>query len=329
MNLAQMRVAVRGKLSAGGGSNAQFSVDAFWADAEINFYLNEAHNRLAHAVRRANADYFSRTLASTDSAITVLDRSYNPNTMKMLTNIGEYTLPPDFVRLLGLFDARERDKVWFRGSSIAKQEFKRVYNQADIPGLTFGTLLYDLLNVRTLIVRPKPREDFDIILIYEHLLEPLNDYSTGTVSVTNASATATFAGADLLNRFLAGDELLVGTTTAAPLPDPNVPYPVIRSVDNATTVTLDAPYIGVTVSGAKYIRSRVSPIPTQHHYTIVSGGVIEGFKKGTNPSIESVALYRAEYERGLTDLIADVEVRQTQQAETSEAYLEDVVGEWS
>lgn len=329
MNLAQMRVAVRGKLSAGGGTNAQLSVDAFWADAEIDFYINESHIRLYHAVRRANADFFAKTMSSVDAVVSILGRSYNPSSLRMVQQVGEYQLPPDFTRLIGLFDFRDDDKVWFRASSIAKQEFKRVYNQGNIPGLTFGTLLFDILNARQLIVRPKPIETFDVTLMYEPVLAPLNDYSVGTVDVTQGSTSVTFTGADLINEFASNDELLVGTVSALPAADPNINYPVILSVDSPTALTLDAPFTGATIAGAMYIRSRVSAIPAQHHYTVMSGGVIEGFKKGTNPNPESVRLYREEYAVGLTDLIADVEVRQTQQTEHVEAYLEDVVGEWS
>ena len=328
MNLAQLRVAVRDKLSAGGGTSDALDADDFWKDSEVNYYLNEAQNKLYHAILRAKSDYFTRIITSSDANLTILGRTYDPSSLAMVQDQGEYTLPPDFVRGVGFYDARADETVWFRWSDIKRSEFKRLYQQGNIPGVNYGTLLLDVINARTLVVRPKPNENFDTTLLYVRRLGPLNDYTTGTVAVTNGSTTATFTSADVANNFQVGDELLVGTASTAPSPDPNTVYPVIAAISDPT-VTLDGPYTGVNGSGLNYIRSRVSEIPHQHHYALVLGAIVEGFQKGTNPNPTSVAMYKTDYQAAVQDVIAEVETRQSVDFETAEAYMEDFTGDWS
>lgn len=322
MNLAQIRSAVRDILSAGGGMNTTVTTDTFWSDSEIDSYINTAQEELYKTARRARSDYFMRILRSTDSSLMILGQTFDPSTLRWVENIGNYTLPPDFVRMKLMTDL-STDRVRFVASDIAKNEFKVLMNSEG--GSTAREYLYDILGVKTLIFRPRPAEVRDIEFIYEKRLARLRDWSTGDVTVTNMNSTATFsASADIQNRIEVGSELVVGTTGVLPTADPTETYPVIKSIDSATQVTFESTYKEASGSALKFRVSPVSEIPQHHHYLLVAFAAILGFKKGTNPHVDSVAQWQEVYNSMVPSFISDVEIRQGSDTETVSAYLEDM-----
>jgi hypothetical protein len=138
--------------------------------------------------------------------------------------------------------------------------------------------------------------------------------------------TATFSvSADIQNRIEVGSELVVGTSgSIIPIADPSETYPVIKSIDNSTQVTLESAYIGPTATNMKFRVSPVSEVPQHHHYLLVAFAAILGFKKGTNPHIDSVGQWQDVYNSMLPSFISDVEIRQGSDTETVSAYLEDM-----
>jgi len=325
MNVSQLKVDIRDKLSAGGGENTALSVDTFWGDAEIINYINQGYRKVTNAIRRARAEYFTRIIKSSDSALAILGKSYDPAILKMTTGVGTYQLPFDFVRIIGIYDAREEDKIVFRGSSVVNQEMKSLYSLSNDNNISSGTVIYDIIGKRTLLVRPKPSEDFDIEIIYERLLDPLDEYTVGTIDVTKGSDTATFTDADLANRFVVGDEIIVGSVTDAPIPSSSEIYVSIKSIDvGSNMVTFDSIYPFASATGAKYIRARVPEMPMQHIDALSHYGVYRGFSKGTNPNIESAHLAFNDFNSTLADITSDVEVRQYQDMQFGQAYLEDL-----
>lgn len=322
MNLAQIRSAVRDILSAGGGINTVLTNDTFWANGEIDTYINVAQDELYKVIRRARSDYFTRILRTTDSILLILGQTFDPSTLRWVSGVGNYTLPPDFVRMKLMTDLSS-DRIRIIASDIAKNEFKVLMN-AD-GGSTAREYLYDILGVRTLIIRPICQEVRDIEFIYEKRLTRMKDWSTGDVSVTQGNSTATFsASADIQNRLVVGSELIVGTASVAPIADPTETYPVIKSIDSATQATLESTYKGDTIATAKYIVSPVSEIPEHHHHLLTAYACILGFKKGTNPHRDSIQEWQDVYNSMLPALISDVEIRQGSDPETVSAYLEDL-----
>ena len=322
MNLAQIRTAVRDILTAGGGLNTVISSDTFWSDGEIDTYINLAQEELYKVVRRARADYFTRILRSTDSSLAILGSLFDPSTLRWVANQGNYQLPQDFVRMKLITDLSS-DHIRLLASDIAKSEFKILMNQDG--GSTAREYLYDIMGVRTLIFRPIPQEIRDFEFIYEKRLPRLKDLTTGSVSVTNGNNTATFSStADIQNRVAIGSELLVGTGASAQItPDPIETYPIIKSIDSATQATLEAPYLGATISDAAFRVSPVSEIPEHHHYMLVAYAAILAFKKGTNPHSDAVNEWKDVYNSMVPALISDVEVRQGSDFEFVEPYLGD------
>ena len=74
-------------------------------------------------------------------------------------------------------------------------------------------------------------------------------YATGTVSVTNASATVTGSGTSWTANLKAGDLIHVGDAAQT---DPTATWYEVETVDSNTQVTLTAAYQGATASGAAY-----------------------------------------------------------------------------
>jgi hypothetical protein len=302
--------------------NTVVTADTFWADAEVDSYINTAQEELYKAARRARSDYFVRILRTTDSPLIILGQLFDPSTLRWVADQGNYQLPPDFVRMKLMTDlSSERIKII--ASDIAKNEFRVLMNQEG--GSTAREYLYDILGVRTLILRPRPAEARDIEFIYEKRLPRLRDWSTGDVSVTNLNNTASFSvSADIQNRIVVGSELVVGTASLLPTADPTETYPVIKSIDSATQVTLEATYKDATIANAKFRVSPVSEIPEHHHNLLVAYAAMIGFKKGTNPHTDSVAQWQDVYNSMIPSFISDVEIRQGSDPETVTAYLEDL-----
>ncbi|UOF78534.1 hypothetical protein [Caudoviricetes sp.] len=273
-------------------------------------------------MRRARADYFTRILRTTDSALSILGQTFTPSTLKWVNGTGNYQLPPDFLRMKLITDLSD-DRVRIIGGDLAKNEFRAIMNSNAAEATR--EYLYDILGIRTLVIRPIPVEDRDIEYIYEKLLASLRDWTMGSVTVTNNSATVSFSSsAEIQSRLVAGDELILGTdgtTQATPLPDTH--YPVILSIDSATQATLASVWLDASASDRAFRISSVSEIPPLHHDALVAYAAKEAFMKGTNPHMESVTLWQANYSAALASLIGDVEVRQGSDLENTQAYLED------
>jgi hypothetical protein len=323
MNFAQMKVLLRDIITAGGGQNTALTTDDFWSNSELGSYINAGRQQVYQIIRRARSDYFTRIMRTTDPPLLIRGQTYDPSSLRWVANQGNYTLPPDFVRMKMITDLTA-DNVRLIGSDIAKNSFRVLMNQSG--GNTAREFLYDILGIRTIIFRPIPIDARDFEFIYEKNLEIMRDWNTGTVSLTLNSNTATFsAGADIQNRLVVGDELIVGSgPTTQVIPDPNIAYPVIKSIDSSTQVTLESIWLDATVNNYAYTVSTVGEIPLHHQYLHVVMAAVWAFKKGTNPSSDSAAIWQQEADKMIPSLINDVETRQGSDFDTSEPFLEDL-----
>ena len=323
MNLVQLRTTVRESLHAGKDTTNYVPEDLFWTDGHINYLLNEAYKHIQKLIRRSTKDYFSRFVKSTDSVFTALNQRFTPSTLKITAGVGSYRLPPDFVRMVLIRDLRTDKQARFRFVRANTEEFRQVYNEVFPP--SDGSFLCDILGGRTLLVRPLPSEDFDIEIVYDHLMDPLSDYATGTITVAKGTDVVTFVGADLA-RFVAENELLLSVPIGdvGGRVDLGANYSVIASINiPSNQVTLAAPYNDGDVAGGAYIYSSVPLIPASHHDILVTRAVILAMSKGKNPHLDAIALWNGIYEDQLAALLGDVEIIQTSDNETSEAFMED------
>lgn len=326
MNLSQMRMAVRDILTAGQGNNSAINDDPFWTDIEINYNINRAQAEVYKIIRRARADYFTRILRSTDSPFRINGADFDPATLRWVVGQGNYVMPPDFVRMKMITDLSSQ-RVRLSASDVSKHEFRILLNsQSSGNGAEF---LYDILGVRTLVIRPFPSDERDFEYIYEKTLPLLRDY-TVTQALVIQESTAVAVGDGQTANIRVGDEIIVGTTAAAAKADPNKHYTAVKSIDSAFQVTLEG-LSDVNNSdmagngGAGYVTfSSVSEIPLVHHDMLVCLAASFCFAKGTNPSTEGVELWRGQYDSMIPALVNDVESRQGSDIETVEAYMEDM-----
>ncbi len=325
MNLAQMRMAVRDILTAGLGSNSAIGEDSFWTDVEINYNINRAQTEVYKVIRRARADYFTRILRSTDTALRIGGADFDPSTLRWVSGQGNYVLPPDFVRMKMITDL-SGDRVRLTASDVAKQEFRILLN-SQAPG-NGSEFLYDILGVRTLVIRPLPSDVRDFEFIYEKTLPLLRDYSVTLGYVFNTVTTVTVMSGEAL-KVQVGDEVIVGDL-ATVRPDPNRAYTAVRSVDSSVQVTLEgfSESYNTDIAGnggpGPVTFSSVTEIPTAHQHMLVNLAASFCFSKGTGPHTDCAAIWRGHYDNAIPDLINDVESRQGSDLETAEAYLEDL-----
>lgn len=317
MNLAQIRIAVRDLITAGGGTNINTSDDDHWNDSEINLAINRAHNEVYKIIRRARGDYFTRILRSTDAAFSQMAHVYYPTSLRLTAGVGTYTLPPSFVRMKLITDL-SANPARFIAADLGKHEF-RILMQEDAAD-NASAFYYDIIANKTMLVRPIPTSDRDIEIIYEYIPTKLRDFTSGTVSVNYNSTTMTFTtSAEIALNFFPGMEIIVDNTK----PDPNLDYHVVKSVDSNTQVTLERNFLDGTYVNANYIASMPTFVPYHHNQMIVCLAASYCLNKGTNPHKEAADIWRKEYNSMVPGLINDLESRQGSDTETASAYLED------
>ena len=242
MNLAQMRTMLRSILTAGGGANKTIGNDEFWSDKELNSYLNMAQGEIYKIIRRARSDYFTRVMRTTDAAFNVRGTQFTPSTLRWVPGQGNYQLPADFVRMKLITDLSS-NPVTIRHADIARNEMKVLMNLGG--GQSGGEYYYDIIGVRTLVVRPIPQDERDFEFIYEHTLPSLRDYTIGSATVTDGISTVAFSyDAKIATHLVVGDELIIGKDgQTQAIPDVDYQYPIIKSIDSISQVTLESPFV--------------------------------------------------------------------------------------
>lgn len=169
-----------------------------------------------------------------------------------------YTLPPDYGKLIN--------------ATVTIGSFS--YTPQEVPSRDF----WDKLNLNTVIKSNIPQWRYiynkqlglwptpsangstnNIAFNYQKRIKDLNaaDYTTGTVSISNASltvtGTATFTAA-MVGRYIRVDESAGGDEE----------WYEISGYTNATTLTLKQPYQGATVSGATYTIGQMPLLPEEY-----------------------------------------------------------------
>ena len=244
------------------------TVSDLWTNEEMTAAANTAVDEAYRVLRLANSNIVSRALASTAAAIDFISESYNPTSLRLVDDTIDYTLPPDFVRIVsiaprttGFQDIRFRPiEPYMHGyvseRSIPVAELSSVLDEA-------VTYWYTVIGARTLRIVPAPQDTIDIELLYHYRPNRLLSYTTGTVTVTNASAAVTGAGGTdwLIFGLRNPAELVVGATTV----NLDQHYPDISTIDSATGLTLTRTYQGSTAAGQTYAIAMTPLLPEEHH----------------------------------------------------------------
>ncbi len=183
-------------------------------------------------------------------------------TADLVTSQQYYSLPPDCVRVTQV-------KVSSNGLVYPLREVASEYKWDQlniIPALTINVPTYYFVRGRNelgLWPIPTINETAGLSVSYEPRLPDMvhDDVTTGTVTVTNALATVTFAGttvdASYVGRYF---QITDGTGGN---------WFQVATYTNNTALVLDNDYDGVTGSGRSYIIGDVPDVPEEYHMGLV------------------------------------------------------------
>lgn len=136
-----------------------------FSDALLLRSLNVAKDRVWNEVRRANADYFLTSLASTAGSQTILGETYAASTLQIPVGGSSLSLPPDCVGLKYIeVITSGYETVRFRHLDMADPEFRR--RREITSNQTPSEFVWDVINERTFLWAPKSATALDTRIFY-------------------------------------------------------------------------------------------------------------------------------------------------------------------
>ena len=140
------------------------TTDAF-SDALIARFVNRAKDRVWNEVRRAQQDYFLKSLASTAGSQTLLGQTYAASSLQITAGATELTLPHDLVAVKYIEAITSGyETVKFRHVDLAEAEFRRL--REITTNSTPTEFVWDVINERTFIFAPTSDTVLDTRLFY-------------------------------------------------------------------------------------------------------------------------------------------------------------------
>ena len=240
-----------------------------WIDEEVLAALNTSMNRTARLLRLAGSDLLTKTMNSGDANQDLITESYDPSSLALVDGTTDYTLPPDFVRLVSLrITTAGYEGVVFKPSSLNSEDF---ITQRSIPVAELGSgtnrdmvFSYVIIGARTLRLAPTPRDAVAIELVYHYRPPRLRFYNTGTVT-TAASTSVTGSGTSWLSVGLRTPADFLSQVTATTGVSMDAYYAEIASIETNTALTLSRSFTGTTGSGQTYYIAMTPTLPEEHH----------------------------------------------------------------
>lgn len=276
MNLAQLMRRSRQGVDAilpGGYASAQ------WSDEELVDLTNEAYEHMQRDFRLVHRKWGLVTLNTSSTAFTREGETYTPSTALVLgTTTPKVSLPPDFAEMVRVTCTSNRNVRFFPATMEMDHWIdaeQSGYGDNTVPvsatpsGLTF---FYDIIEARTLFITPPTSGSFNLEIDYIPMKRPLYYTKTGTVAITNASATIT--GTSTLfntdNIFTEDSnqraEIIVGVSD----PQSNLirvdkDYPRVATITSDTAATLKSVWPGTSITVAPFILVMVPTFPREYH----------------------------------------------------------------
>lgn len=79
-------------------------------DTDLLIWLNDGIQAVASATHAVNKDWLSRRMISTDAAETIHGESYDPSSLRLVADVGLYTLPPNVIQIRSLEPATQAQR---------------------------------------------------------------------------------------------------------------------------------------------------------------------------------------------------------------------------
>jgi len=221
----------------------------------------------------------------------------------------EYDLAGDFDRFLKngsvyvYSDGRIQDVIKEVPRDMFQEEF--VNGKSDPIRRVIQTRNNSVTGRKMVRVNPWPATPYNYPYEYTKKLSPMSDYRTGTVTVTNASATVTGTDTFFLSNVVAGDYFRVDGNGIA---ESSLWYK-IASVASNTQLTLETVYGESTESSLDYtVSGSPKEFPTEFHEFILYDGLVIVTGEQGDPNSAGFTVRKEEI---LSDLKKNYKTRRT------------------
>jgi hypothetical protein len=235
--LSQLRSRVRNLL-------AEAQAD-FYTDSQIDRWINDGVEELWKTLRTEKEDLFVKVLKSTDSSVFILDRTFDPSTLRITSGVVSYTLPPDFIQLKYIRPiSSSYSFTRFYPTDVASNIFDYLA-ASSVRGST--AFVYDIVG-RDLVIAPQPSISIDIELGYVYRISPLRQYdNSGTISVSAGSTTVTGTGTKF-TRLKDGMRIVPGTVDTTKI----YPY-IVGNPSSDTSLIISGKLSDDAISNSTYV----------------------------------------------------------------------------
>lgn len=293
------------------------TVSAMWSDEEMVGLLNNAVDRAYKVLRLSGSLVTARAIdSSSATAIDLIEESYAPSSLRLVDGTIDYTLPPDFVRVVQIVPLTTNfDGIKFRPIDVSTLDYvdHRSTPDSALTSVESGTFTYHyiLMGDRTIRFVPEPRDTINIEFLYQFRPPRLLNYSTGTASITTLTTALTGASTDWLAYGLRAPAEFVPSATTVTI---DRHYPRIASIDSATTATMQRAFQPATLTTVTYIISMVPQLPDEHHEwlaQVVAALMLR--KTSLDESNKAVAALEAELQN---EVQPELGLRQMQESHT-------------
>lgn len=154
----------------------------FWDDSFIIGRLNRGFRELWQAARETHENWFVRKIASTDQALTIYGRTYDPASLQLGENIGELVLPPDLYEIVSLTGQLATDgsgsSLCVEFGRLGSEDFRAFRGQAGASG---GSHLCDVVYREggpVLVFSPNSGVNPAVDVLLEYVFQP-KEYVAG------------------------------------------------------------------------------------------------------------------------------------------------------
>lgn len=239
---------------------AQAQAIANDTSAETLVQLKSDMNIGAQKFNASINNYFTRKSKSTNM---VADQQY-------------YQLPPDCVRVIGVDFVLSVD----RRQPIRQVRSEYVWRKMNYANQKSNwTSYYFVKGADEVGLYPTPSDALTngIIIYYEPRAYNLSqeDFTTGTITLTNGSTTVTHSGTSF-------NEKMVGRYLITTDGSDGYAYKV-ASYTNSSTLVLEEPYIGISGAGITFVIGESFSFPEEYHDTPLDYALSRYFEMHNNP----------------------------------------------
>lgn len=293
------------------------TTDPFFIQAEMLTWANQGKDRVEKVLRQAKEDYNLLIMQSDDATFRWCGVTYDPSSFQLLTTTRRYTLPPDCleIRRIRCITSGYED-VQFLHLDLSTPDFKRIEED---PEVNSGTIVWDILGENTLYIANYPPATIDIEIAYIPRTAPLQIYTTGTVSLTQGSASVTGGTTSwVINEVRSPLELIVSADGTAPKivsatstgtwVDPAETYYPVSTIDSDGGLTLAGTWLKANAATKGYILATVPSLPAEHHQTIADYISYRALKKSRNPEQDS---FKKAFDDAIKEMKGDIQERQS------------------